>query len=56
MPGWSEDITGIRVRDELPHEAKHFLSRLQTILEVPITLISVGPKRAETIVVQNIYR
>ncbi len=56
VPGWSEDITGIRVREELPHEAKHFLSRLQTILEVPITLVSVGPKRAETIVVQNIYR
>ncbi|QDG54704.1 adenylosuccinate synthase [Persicimonas caeni] len=56
VAGWSEDISGVRVRDELPHEAKHFLSRLQTILEVPITLVSVGPKRAETIVVQNIYR
>ncbi len=54
--GWSEDITGVRVLEELPHAAKHFLSRLQTLLEVPIALVSVGPKRAETIVVQNIYR
>jgi adenylosuccinate synthase len=56
VSGWSEDITGIRVLEELPHEAKHFLSRLQTLLEVPVTLVSLGPKRAETIVVQNIYR
>jgi adenylosuccinate synthase len=56
LPGWDEDITGVRVLEELPHAAKHFLSRLQTLLEVPITLVSVGPKRAETIVVQNIYR
>jgi adenylosuccinate synthase len=56
VPGWSEDITGIRVLDELPSEAQHFLSRLQTLLEVPVTLVSLGPKRAETIVVKNIYR
>lgn len=56
LPGWSEDITGVRVLDELPHEAKHFLERLQTLLEVPISLVSLGPKRAETIVVQNIFR
>lgn len=56
VAGWDDDITGVRVLDELPYEAKHLLSRLQTLLEVPIALVSVGPKRAETIVVQNIYR
>lgn len=56
LPGWEEDVTGVRVRDELPDEAQHFLSRLQTLLDVPIVLVSVGPRRSETIVVENIYR
>jgi adenylosuccinate synthase len=56
VSGWSEDITGVRVLDELPTAARHFLGRLNTLLEVPIVLVSVGPKRAETIVVENIYR
>lgn len=56
LAGWSEDISDVRVLEELPAAARHFLSRLQTLLEVPIVLVSVGPKRAETIVVQNIYR
>jgi adenylosuccinate synthase len=56
LPGWDEDVTGVRVLDELPDEARHFLSRLQTLLDVPIVLVSVGPRRSETIVVENIYR
>lgn len=56
LPGWDEDVTGVRVLDELPDEAQHFLSRLQTLLDVPIVLVSVGPRRSETIVVENIYR
>src|SRR5690554_6807946 len=56
LPGWREDISDVRVLEELPAAARHFLSCLQTLLEVPIALVSVGPKRSETIVVQNIYR
>ena len=56
LPGWDEDITGVRVLDELPSEARHFLERLRTLLEVPIVTVSVGPRRSETIVVENIYR
>ena len=55
LQGWEADITGVRVLDELPTEARRFLSRLQTLLEVPIALVSVGPKRSQTIVVENIY-
>jgi len=56
LPGWDEDITGVRVLDELPDEAQHFLNRLETLLDVPIVLVSVGPRRSETIVVENVYR
>ncbi|MBA2661798.1 MAG: adenylosuccinate synthase [Bradymonadaceae bacterium] len=56
LSGWSEDISGVRVFDDLPRNARHFLRRLETILGVPIVLVSVGAKRAETIVLENIYR
>ena len=55
LRGWDEDITGVRVLEDLPSEARHFLDRLETLLEVPIVLVSVGPRRSETIVLENIY-
>lgn len=55
LPGWDEEITGARVLDDLPDEARHFLNRLETLLDVPIVLVSVGPKRSQTIIVENIY-
>lgn len=56
LAGWKEDIGGVRQLDDLPRNARHFLRRLETILDVPIVLVSVGPARAETIVIENIYR
>jgi adenylosuccinate synthase len=55
LPGWEADITGVRVLEDLPETARQFLNRLETLLEVPIVLVSVGPARNETIVVENIY-
>lgn len=56
MPGWQEDISDVRQRDELPMNAQRYLTRLETMLDVPISLISVGPKRAETIVLKHLHR
>jgi adenylosuccinate synthase len=56
VPGWKENIGDARGLEELPAGARHFLRRLEALLEVPIVLVSVGPRRAETIVLKNIYR
>jgi adenylosuccinate synthase len=56
MPGWSEALHSVREWDELPNAAKHLLRRLETLLEVPVILVSVGPKRAETIVLKHLSR
>ncbi len=56
MSGWQEDLSQVRQRDELPQAARHLLQRLETILEVPVVLISVGPSRAETIVLRHFHR
>ena len=51
LPGWKEDITGIRSYDELPENAKKYLKRIEDLTEVPVGIISVGPDRSQTIVV-----
>ena len=47
--GWGMDITGIKEYDKLPENAKKYLARLEELLECPISIISVGPDRHQTI-------
>ena len=54
--GWTEDTRQIRDLDDLPAGARRYLARIETLLGVPIYLVSVGPGRAETIVLRNPFR
>lgn len=47
--GWGEDITSIKEYDKLPENAKKYLARLEELLETPISIVSVGPGRDQTI-------
>lgn len=49
LPGWEEDITGARTREQLPPEARSYLDYIEDITGVKIMLISVGPDREQTI-------
>lgn len=53
LPGWTEDISPIRELEELPANAKNYLKRIEELIEVPITIVSVGPGRDETILLKN---
>jgi adenylosuccinate synthase len=53
LPGWSEDISGVRKIDDLPQNAKNYLKRIEELTETPINIVSVGPGRDETIIVNN---
>ncbi len=55
LPGWSEDISGIRNYDDLPENTKKYLKRIEEITATPIQIISIGPGRDETIVLENPY-
>ena len=55
MPGWKEDITGVKSFDELPIEAKNYLNKLTELVGVPIAIFSVGPDRNQTIQVKKIF-
>lgn len=54
-PGWAEDISGIREFEALPENARKYLERIQELAETPIQIVSVGPGRDETIVLDNPY-
>ncbi|HET6427415.1 MAG TPA: adenylosuccinate synthase [Phycisphaerae bacterium] len=49
LPGWSQEIAEVRRFEDLPAEAQHYVNRLEQILDRPVGLISVGPKRDQTI-------
>lgn len=53
MPGWQSDITGARTFAELPEKAKNYVKRLEELAGCPIVLVSVGPRRDETIMLKN---
>lgn len=47
--GWKTDITQIKHYDLLPENAKKYLKRLEELIEIPISIVSVGPDREQTI-------
>lgn len=49
LPGWEEDISGIRRYDDLPAAARGYLTRVSEIVGRPVKIVSVGPDRAQTI-------
>jgi adenylosuccinate synthase len=53
LPGWQEDISSVRERNQLPAETRAYLKRIEEITEVPLSIISVGPGREQTIVVKD---
>ena len=46
-PGWKEDTSGVRKWKELPLNAKRYLDRISELVEVPIGIVSVGPRRKQ---------
>jgi len=53
LPGWQEDVTGVRSLDELPTAARDYLDRISELVGVPVEMVSVGPERSQTIPVFN---
>jgi adenylosuccinate synthase len=51
--GWEEDITHANSLEELPSQAQGYIDFLEKELEVPISIVSVGKKRSQTIMVDK---
>jgi adenylosuccinate synthase len=50
LDGWMTPINDIRQYSNLPQSTKRYLRRLEELCDSPIKMISVGPKREETII------
>lgn len=53
MPGWTESTAGITEFEHLPINAKAYIERIEQLLKVKITILSTGPGRDETIMIEN---
>lgn len=49
LEGWSDDLTPIRRWDQLPRAARRYIERIEELVGVPISTVSVGPDREQTI-------
>ncbi|RZJ65449.1 MAG: adenylosuccinate synthase [Flavobacterium sp.] len=49
LPGWHADLTGMTSNDALPKELQDYIDFIEKEVEVPITIVSVGPDRKQTI-------
>jgi adenylosuccinate synthase len=53
LPGWKESTVGVTDYDALPANARKYLERLQSLVDVPIDMISTGPDRDQTITLRQ---
>lgn len=54
LAGWQTDISGIRRFEELPGEARSYIRRVEELIGCPASVISVGPRREQTIIIRDI--
>lgn len=50
IAGWSESTVGATSHDDLPENARRYLSRIEALVGIPIDIISTGPDREQTII------
>jgi len=55
LPGWSQPTAGATRLSQLPREALNYVKRIEELAGAPVSLISTGPKRSETIRIKDIY-
>lgn len=53
LKGWAQDLTNMTSMNEAPQELKDYITYLEAELNIPITIVSVGPDRKQTIHVEN---
>jgi adenylosuccinate synthase len=52
LPGWQEDLSQMTSEEQFPQQFRNYIQFLEQELQTPITILSVGPDRAQTIVRQ----
>ena len=55
LPGWQESTVGARSLDELPSAAHDYIRRIEETVGAPVAVISTGPDRDETIMLEPLF-
>jgi adenylosuccinate synthase len=50
IPGWEEDISGIRSWNDLTERAQNYINQIEELTGIPVKIISVGPERSQVII------
>ncbi len=53
MEGWNENISKAKDFKELPKNAQKYVERIEDLLNVPISIVSVGPERSQTLILRK---
>ncbi len=53
LEGWRTDLSGATTMEQLPAQARSYLARLEQVSGCPVVLVSVGPRRDQTIQIRN---
>jgi len=49
LPGWRREISGLRRLQDLPANARRYVDRLAQLVQLPVSILSVGPDRVQTL-------
>lgn len=55
LPGWSEDITGVKTLEDLPENALNYLREIEKLCDVNVSIFSVGPDRNQTNLLKDFW-
>ena len=50
LPGWQQETQDIKVYNDLPEAARNYIEFIESKVDIPVKMISVGPMRKRTII------
>jgi adenylosuccinate synthase len=55
LEGWLDDISSSKKYEDLPKNAKLYIDKIRKLVGIPISIVSVGPKRSQTIELEPLF-
>lgn len=56
MKGWKKDISQVTNYEDLPRQLKAYISRIEELVRTKVVIVSVGPKRSQTIIREKVFK
>ena len=56
MEGWKGDISQITKYEVLPQQLRDYINRIEELVKTKVVIVSVGPKRSQTIIREKIFK